>query len=203
MSEELSDHVAKGQMLRRRWVQLLLCCGLLLAVLWLVRVRYARSHNFDPIHVQLAGDEWRDCRVFYQSIYGSWGQLMVDERYPNRWIQSPSVNGVVQVLVECPGDRRITGESVEVRAGSSWGIARVVPQLREANAEVLPAGVRDRWTCLEFSPPVTSLIPLAQGTINWQGDLWLLLVPVVQVLTLGGAGLSWLCLVPVRRWTRG
>jgi hypothetical protein len=126
---------------------------------------------------------------------------MVDERYPNRWIQSPSVNGVVRVLVECPGEQRISGESVEVRSGSSWGIARVVRQLRETNAEVLPAGVRDRWTCLEFSPPVTSLIPLAQGTINWQGDLWLLLVPVVQVLTLGGAGLVWLLFVPAFRRT--
>lgn len=201
MSEKLSDQGVLRTTLRRRWVQVLLCAGLLLAVLWLVRVRYARSHNFDPIHVQLSGDEWRDCRVFYQSIYGSWGQLVGDERYRNRWIQSPSVNGVVRVLVECPGERRISGESVEVRAGSSWVVGRVVPQLRETNPGSLPAGVKDCWTCLEFSPPVTSLIPLAQGTINWQGDLWLLLVPVVQVLTLSGAGLVWLLLVPAFRRT--
>lgn len=180
---------------------MMLYSGLLLAVLWLMRVRYSRSYNFNPIHVQLNGDQWRDCRVFHQSIYGSWGQLVPDERYRCRWIQSPSVNGVVRVLVDCPGEQRITGESVEVRAGSSWCIARVAPQLRETQPESLPAGVGDRWTCLEFSAPVISLVPLAKGTINWQGDLWLLLVPVVQVLTLGGACFVWLLLLPAHRRT--
>ncbi len=196
MTRKNGESPVANHRLRRGWVLGLVCCGVLLAVLWLVRVRYSRSHNFDPIHVQLIGDEWQDCQIFYQSIYGSWGPLVVDERYGNRWIQSPTVNGVVRVLLACPGQLRIPTQAVEVRAGSNWSVGRAVPVSGEVVPEKLPEIAGRCWTCLEFSPPIGSWIPLARGTINWQGDVWLLLVPIVQVLTLGVAGMTCWVLMP-------
>jgi hypothetical protein len=167
----------------------LFCFGLLLAVLCLVRLRYSQSRNFEPIHVQLTGGQFNGCRVFYQSKYGTWGELAVDSRYSNRWMQSPVVNGVVLVLVECRPGQQIPSEAAEVRVGSNWGTARVVSGSRNAAPEKLPVGVARNYICLEFSPPQRSWVPLARGTINWQGDLWLVLVPLIQVVTLSGTGL--------------
>jgi hypothetical protein len=200
MSKEKCDVRVSGQVYRSRWALGLVCCGLLLSVLWLVRVRYAGSRNFELVHVQATGEEWQECRVFYQSIYGSWGQLIVDRRHQNRWMQFPSVNGVVRVLVDCPGAERIPAQAVEVRVGNSWGQGRAVRVRGEMLPDKLPVDVRPCWTCFEFYPPIDSWLPRVQSTINWQGDLWLFAVPLVQVLTLSGlAMVCWLFAGNIRR----
>lgn len=184
MSRKTHDRHLSGQEDLGRWAVFLICCGLLLLLLWLVRLRYAGSRNFELVHVQATGAEWQDCRVFYQSIFGSWGQLVVDQRHQSRWMQSPSVIGAVRVLVECPGEKRIPAQAVEVRVGNAWEVGRAVRTRGEVLLEKLPSDIKACWTCLEFYPPIDSWLPRVQSTINWQGDLWLFVVPLVELLTL-------------------
>jgi len=168
------------------WSRGLLCTAILFAGLFLVRVRYITSRNFEPIHVQINGEALKECRIFYQSIYASWGKLAVDERYPNRWIQSPSVNGVTRILVAYSGEQPISLEEIEVRVGDNWSLAQIIPVRPGVLPSTPPVDEGRSLTSIEFLSPVESWAPVARGTINWQGDLWLVLVPALQILTLCG-----------------
>ncbi|MFO0535059.1 MAG: hypothetical protein ACK524_10250, partial [Planctomyces sp.] len=83
----------------------------------------------------------------------------------------------------------LSAEDIEVRFGENWGrpsrrlqfnLAETRPVAADAGPrqvfEVIPQRVRQSW----FAQP---------GSCNWQGDFWLLIVPLVQSAVIVGIGL--------------
>ena len=145
--------------------------------------RYRHSLNFLPVHVQLAGIPLTDIKVHYQSQFGSWGEIPVDPRYEGRWMQSPSINGVVQLAIAGPTSVNWGDLQAEVRCGESWYVSTMVPlAIAKADSEILTE--RGRGVDVKFVSPRHSYIRSADGAINWQGDFLLVGVPMIQAIGL-------------------
>ncbi len=98
-------------------------------------------------------------------------------------MQSPSINGVVRLAITGPASVGWDELLAQVRCGESWNFSAPVPhslgETDSKNSELVGSGV-----IVSFSSRPYSMVRTANGTINWQGDLRLGGVPLIQASCL-------------------
>ena len=107
---------------------------------------------------------------------------------PQVWMLQSHVDACESVLVVCPAGEDASVGTLRVVCGDSWtGPVRVVSTavsaVRSQNEPLVKSLTPDNRSSV-YELPVrrwASLIPGVRG-FNWQGDFWLLLVPLLQSL---------------------
>jgi hypothetical protein len=187
----------------RRWN---LYIGLaLLTVVWvgLVLKRYKSGENYQPIHVRLSSSnsEIQNFHVGIRSTRNSRADLIPSERDPALWNNSDSISAVKEVLVTVSDSIHISDFVVSVRVGQNW----VVPstELSSSSDPIVVEGDTNsdsQTIAYSFVPLSQSRIPSASGAINWSGDIWLILIPLLQTIAIAASiGGCLGCLSAVRK----
>lgn len=177
-----------------------LVLGLSLAFLlfpFLLLYRYKSGLNYLPVHIEVDGQPNAVVEVWCQSQFGNWGKIEIDNRYPNRWRQHEIVSGIHRLCIVDDSHFLKEIPKISVKKGESWKIANSIPcEIVTPTDEVLTQFPHAAYV-VEFASLVPSKLNAARNTINWQGDLHLLLVPFCQSLMLATILFSPLiCLTP-------
>ncbi len=139
--------------------------------------RYRNGTHFLPVHVRIdAPEKLREGFIVEtRSQWGTLGRLERSEEETGLWKAPAGQSGVNAVLIRSreflsPGQLRI-----EVFAGRSLRPPAVHLSLRKISVLEDEAGGEHRY-CIEIRPgPLAeSRVPVARGTINWQGDFMFL-----------------------------
>ncbi len=161
----------------------MVCAGLVLK-------RYKSGENYQPIHVRLSSSstEIQNFHVGILSTRNSRADLILSEQDPLLWNNSDSISAVKEVLVTVPVGINISDSSISVRVGQNW----VAPstELRRSSEPVVIDGDTDpasQTIAYSFAPLSQSRIPSASGAINWSGDIWLILIPLLQTITIAAS----------------
>lgn len=151
---------------------------------FLVLYRYKSGLNYLPVHIEVDGKQDAIVEVWCQSQFGNWGKIEIDNRYPNRWRQHEIISGIRRLCIVKDSHFLKEAPKINVKTGESWKIANSIPcEIVAPTAEIRTQFPHAAFV-VEFASLVPSTLNAARNTINWQGDLHLLLVPFGQSLLL-------------------
>lgn len=171
-------------MLDRRAVQITVVATFFAAFLGF---RLLQQLNYLPIHICIPPDVAARKPVLTAfSSDGRQQELTPRQENPTVYSMLDRVIPVERVLVSVPDGTILSAESVRVFLGSGW--PPPVAQLRypvltdhdklKHSSPQQAAGHIKSW--LTAQPFAASGLPAQPPSLNWQGDLWLLLVPLLQ-----------------------
>jgi hypothetical protein len=182
---------------RRRIFLLALFLGCFLGALI---YRYRNSLNYGQVHVKLPAEfaSRDDISVAVKSKFGALGELVQSTDDPLIWGMRETVPSVVSLVLAADQRFEFRVNELTARLGEHWvspfndispaGEAAELPEFsvpRKAFAIEVP-----------LSPVHRSAIPSQSTVVNWQGDLWLFLVPFLQSCLVVAVGL-----ISVRLWS--
>lgn len=163
----------------------------LLAFAVLLTVRFWCGLNYSSVYVQSVSPraESADLRIYAWMPQRSFlRELHRIPEVPQVWMLNTQVQACDSVLVVCPAGGDAEVGTLRVVCGESWtGPVKVVSlsgaAVRCQDQALVKSLVPDERSVV-YELPVRrskSLIPGIHG-FNWQGDFWLLLVPLLQAL---------------------
>ncbi len=170
-----------------RWRMDFVLLGLFSA---LVVFRNSSGLNYGELHIGLSERvPVTGLRVYCTTADGRLQAFSAREENPRYFSQILCTGAIQSLHISVPANVVLSAEDIEVRFGENWGrpsrrlqfnLAETRPVVADAGPrqvfEVIPQRVRQSW----FARP---------GSCNWQGDFWLLIVPLVQSAVIVGIGL--------------
>ncbi|MEY3226734.1 MAG: hypothetical protein RLZZ536_1353 [Planctomycetota bacterium] len=156
----------------------------------LVVFRNSSGLNYGELHIGLSERvPVTGLRVYCTTADGRLQAFSAREENPRYFSQILCTGAIQSLHISVPANVVLSAEDIEVRFGENWGrpsrrlqfnLAETRPVVADAGPrqvfEVIPQRVRQSW----FARP---------GSCNWQGDFWLLIVPLVQSAVIVGIGL--------------
>lgn len=147
--------------------------------------RYRSGANYLPLHVSLGESaDSEEFRVFVQSPFGTFSELMPDPRYKGRWKSGFSYAGVQRIIIWVRDPEVMLLDKSMVWAGESSKEAAQLLTAPESISIALPGVTGGATFDLNVQPLARSVLSWPSKTINWQGDSWLVIVPVLQAIVV-------------------
>jgi hypothetical protein len=173
---------------KRRGLLVYVALTLVCFTIWfgLVLDRYRSGQNFLPVHVRVSGlDDQDGVSVYVRSVHGSFGTLVRSKLDPLLWDHSYEVSSVNTIIVSSQKPVSLDNVTVQVRVGQSWVEPSVLLRVvaGPVPADVIPPG---ELAAVQFStePFHKSRISSVRDAVNWSGDLWLFVIPLLQLACL-------------------
>ncbi|HBJ35795.1 MAG TPA: hypothetical protein DDZ51_13825 [Planctomycetaceae bacterium] len=153
---------------------------------YLVLNRHRSGANYLAVHVQILAPEnsrlTHDLAVKVQSPLKTLQDLTSSPQDPGTF-QAPWASPVSRVLVGASGNVELSKFTYDVRCGQFWvGPTRKlsIKSIRKLSPTELPESW-ENGVALEVVPLAGSILKLPGQTVNWQGDVWLVMVPAIQI----------------------
>lgn len=145
--------------------------------------RYGSDLNFGELHLGLSDLGATDgVRVSCKTLAGQLLPLQVREENSQQFSIVSCPGPLRSLLLYVPAAVDRGKPDIEVRFGEQWGAPsrRVAFDIVDRGVDSRPTGATRVWEVLPANGVSCHLAPI--GSCNWQGDFWLISVPLLQAV---------------------
>lgn len=165
--------------------------------------RYTGNYNYSQLHLQVSpGLDQPGTQVLFRNLQGLYRVTTRNEENKRIFSMLASVEPITGFrIITSPGTQPLPQE-LTLRIGTSWAAPNTTQPIESVQSGAAPAAsehdAQPLQTTTDFTcaPQVFSRLPGLPAAINWQGDGWLFLVPLLQATLC--AGLSYLVILLLR-----